>query len=78
MPYLILLNWDDNCPQKSSLVVIELKKYGWVVSGDVQTIFPYMSDACSPAMNGHMTAQNAYMPLSFMFYLRSILKEVIR
>ena len=74
MPYPIILNWDDNCPPKSSLVVIELKKYGLVVSGDVQTIFSYMSDACSPAMNGHMTAQNAYMPLSFMFYLRSILR----
>ena len=55
MSYPIMLNWDDTCPPKSSLVVVELKKYGLVVSGDVETILSYMSDACSPAVDVQMT-----------------------
>ena len=55
-------------------MAVSAQKYGLVVSGDVQTIFSHMSDACSPAVNAHMSAENAYMPRSFMFFLRSMLK----
>ena len=74
MPYPIMLNRDDNCPPKSSLVVVELKKYGLVVSGDVQTMFPYMSGARSPPVDAHMSAQDAYMPRSLTEFVRCLLK----
>ena len=56
-------------------MVIDLKKYGLVVSADDQTIFPHMSDACSPAVDAQMTPYDTCMPRSFPFYLRSMLKE---
>ena len=58
-------------------MAVSAQKYGFVVSGDLQAIFSYISDACSPAVNAHMSAENAYMPRSFTFYLRSMLIGVI-
>ena len=50
-----MLKRKKKCPHGALLVAIPAQKYGLVVPGDVQTIFPYMSDAYSPAVDVQMT-----------------------
>ena len=72
MPNPILLNNDMHHGHRA----IEVKKYGLVVSGDVQTIFSYMSGARFPPVDAHMSTQDACMLRSLTEVLRCLLKVV--
>ena len=49
------------------------QKCGMVMSVTTQIIFPYMSDARAPAMDVHMTPQDAGMARSFWLILSALL-----
>ena len=49
------------------------QKCGMVMSVTTQIFFPYMSDARAPAMDVHMTPQDAGMARSFWLILSALL-----
>ena len=49
------------------------QKCGMVMSVTTQIIFPYMSDARTPAMNVPLTAQDACKVRSFQVFLSAML-----
>ena len=59
--YIVFCYRDMTCPPTPELT----QKYGTVVSVTAQLIFSNMSDACSPAVDVHMTAQDVHMARSF-------------
>ena len=52
---------------------VRAQKCGMVMSVTTQIIFPYMSDARAPAMDVHMTPQDAGMARSFWLILSALL-----
>ena len=65
--------WDNACPPQSARDVVRAQKCGMVMSVTTQIIFPYMSDARAPAMDVHMTPQDAGMARSFWLILSALL-----
>ena len=66
--------WDNACPLQSARdASVRAQKCGMVMSVTTQIIFPYMSDARAPAMDVHMTPQDAGMARSFWLILSALL-----
>ena len=61
----ILLMWDNACPSRSAAATCPSSERGTMTSATPQINFPYMSDACTPAMDVQMAAQGEGMPRSF-------------
>ena len=62
-------------PRRALPTSFRAEKYGMVMVVTTQIIFPYMSDARTPAMDVQMTAQDACMTRSFHVFLSAMLIE---
>ena len=62
-------------PRSALPTSVRAQKCGMVMSVSSQIIFPYMSDACTPAMTVQMSAQDACMTRSFHVFLSAMLIE---
>ena len=60
-------------PCRALATSVRAQKCGMVMSVTTQIIFPYMSDARAPAMDVHMTPQDAGMARSFWLILSALL-----
>ena len=60
-------------PRRALATSVRAQKCGMVMSVTTQIIFPYMSDARAPAMDVHMTPQDAGMARSFWLILSALL-----
>ena len=62
-------------PRSALPTSVRAQKCGMVMSVTTQIIFPYMSDARTPAMDVQMAAQDACMTRSFHVFLSAMLIE---
>ena len=62
-------------PCRALATSVRAQKCGMVMSVTTQIIFPYMSDARAPAMDVHMSPQDAGMARSFWLILSALLIE---
>ena len=60
-------------PRRALPTSVRAQKCGMVMSVTTQIIFPYMSDARAPAMDVHMTPQDAGIARSFWLILSALL-----
>ena len=60
-------------PRRALATSVRAQKCGMVMSVTTQIIFPYMSDARTPAMDVQMAAQDVGMLRSFSVFLSAML-----